>query len=186
MANKFSTNRRSFAGRSGVKRPTNWIASAIVTANTPLAAATAIVDQEFTAAQIAALAQAGGTIVRTRGILWVTSDQEAATEDPFGAMGMMVVRDQARIAGVAAVPTPVAEAENDGFFVHQWWNAGLRFGSTIGFTGNPWKRYEFDSKAQRKFTSSDAIVVTIENSSSAFGCEFQLQFRMLIKPGVSG
>ncbi len=180
----------SFRGRSGgPARATKWVAGADPLAPIQLNAASVILAQSFTAAQLASVAQAGGTIVRTRGILWVATDQLAATEDPVGALGMMVVRESARIAGVASVPTPVTDSPDDGFFVWQPWQAGMNFlqvdatGTLI--TGNLWKRYDFDSKAQRKFTADDAIVVTMENSNSTDGVLFMMQFRMLLKPGVS-
>ena len=178
------TNRVSFAPRSGVKRATKWLGSATITDKTNLTAATAILDQAFTSAQIDVLAAAGGTIIRTRGSLWVAPDTQAAVEQPFGALGMMVVREQARVAGVASIPTPVTESPDDGFFVHQWWQAGIHFGTAVAFT-NLWSRYDFDSKAQRKFTGDDAIVVTLENGNATDAVDFILQFRMLIMPGSS-
>ncbi len=187
---RIANRSRSFVGRSGgLKRATLWISSSIPTTTTSLAAATAILHQSFSSAQLDAVAQAGGTIVRTRGTFWVATDQVVASEDAVGALGMMVVRDAARAAGVASLPTPTTEAEDDAFFVHQWWQSGMNFiqNDATGFqvTGNLWKQYDFDSKAQRKFTPEDAIVVTVENSNASFGCQFMLAFRMLIKPGAS-
>ena len=178
----------SFSGRSGTARPTIWLGSADQTGQTVLAAATSVLDQSFTDSQLAAVAQAGGTIVRTRGTLWVKTDQLVQSEAALGALGMMVVKETARAAGVASIPTPVTESPNDAFFVHQWWQAGMFFnqvdatGVQIGLI---WSRYDFDSKAQRKFTEGDAIVVTMENINATFGVVYQLMFRMLIKPGVS-
>ena len=173
----------------GIRRATNWLSSAIETGENTLAAATATIDQSFSAAQIQAQAPAGGTIVRTRGTLWVKSDQAVATESPIGALGFMVVREQARVVGVTAVPTPTTESFDDGFFVHQFWQAGMSFvqvdatGTII--TGNLWKRYDFDSKAQRKFIPDDAFVITMENSHASDGVLYQIGYRLLIKPGVS-
>ncbi len=185
MADRIRRNFRS----SGVRRATKWLGGADPTAKTTLAAATAVLAQSFTSAQIDVLAPAGGTIVRTRGILWVASDQVVSSEEPIGALGMMVVRDQARIAGVGSIPTPVTESPDDGFFLHQWMFGGIMFAQQDA-TGvniwNGWHRYDFDSKAQRKFTGDDAIVVTLENSSASHGLAFLLAFRMLVKPGVSG
>ena len=114
-------------------------------------------------------------------MLWVKSDQVAATEEPFGAMGMMVVRDQAATAGVGSLPTPIAEEFDDGFFVHQFWQAGMTFQSGVGFQSPSWTTYPFDSKAQRKVTADDAIVVTLENAAASHGVRFILKFRMLVK-----
>ena len=182
-------NRSSFRStRSGIVRPTKWVASADSTAVTGLSASSVLLDQSFTSVQLTAVAQAGGTVVRTRGILWVKSDQATATEAPIGALGMMVVRDAARAIGVTAVPTPVTDSADDGFFVHQFWQGGIDF-NQVDASGvqiwNGWHRFDFDSKAQRRFNADDAIVVTMENSAAAHGCAFILNFRMLLKPGTS-
>ncbi len=177
---------RSRVLRRGPKRATNWISSATPGSPATVAAATAVLSQSFASSQIVLALPSGGTIVRTRGTLWVSSDQEAATEEPVGAFGMMVVREQARAAGIASLPTPVTEAFDDGFFVHIYWQAGMHRVSGVGITGTFWKRYDFDSKAQRKLTPDDAIVVTMENSHATDGCVFVTGFRMLLKTGVSG
>jgi len=182
MANRIRS-RSSFIGRSGVKRSTIWLGSADVVGTGAIAAATSLLQQAITGAVLFAVAPAG-TIVRTRGTLWVKSDQIAATESPVGAMGMMVVKDTARIAGVAAIPTPATENTDDGWFMHQYWSAGMVFASAIGIQ-NLWHRYDFDSKAQRKFGDGDSIVVVLENSHATDGVEFQLSFRMLLKVGAS-
>ena len=169
-------------------RPSKWLASADVTTTTALPSNSVLLHQSFAAAAIQAVAPAGGTIVRTRGVLWIRADQQTAFEDPVGALGFMVVRDSARAIGITAVPTPVTDSPDDAFFVHQWWNASMGF-NQVDATGVqiwlPMNRYVFDSKAQRKFTGDDAIVVTLENSNAADGARLQLSFRMLIKPGAS-
>ena len=165
----------------GVRRPrraTEWLGSADVNAVSTLAASGVVLDQAFTQAQFNVLGPV--TIVRTRGILWVKSDQSAATEEPFGAMGMMVVTEQARVAGIGSLPTPITEEFDDGFFVHQFWQGGITVGSDIGVS-NVWHRYEFDSKAQRKVDSDDALVVTLENASASHGVRHILKFRILVK-----
>jgi len=175
---------RTFARRP--KRPTNWIASANVTAVKSLAAATAVLDQSFSAAQIGAIDAMGITVVRTRGSLWVKSDQLVSTEEFVGALGMMVVKDAARAAGIGSIPTPTTEEFDDGFFVHQFFQSGISFvqqDATGVQIGNYWNRYEFDSKAMRKVTEDDAIVVTLQNSAAAFGLNYILKFRMLVKAG---
>ncbi len=185
---RIATNRSSFRSRSGIKRATKWIASADVTVVKGLAANTIVLDQSFTSAQLTAVAQAGGTIVRTRGFIWCKSDQLSATEMPIGAMGIVVVREAARVIGVSAVPSPVTDSADDGWFVHQFWQAGIDFvqqDATGVQMGNYWTRFEFDSKAQRKFNADDAIVVVIENSAAAHGLAYAINFRMLVKPGAS-
>ncbi len=171
-------NDHSFVSRGGGhKRATEWIASADVSDKTTLAAATAVLDQSFTQAQFSIFGP--GTIVRTRGTIWTSSDQIAASEEPFGAIGMMVVREQARAAGIASIPTPITEEFDDGFFVHGYWG-GMAQQVTAAST-RLWYRYDFDSKAQRKVSPDDAVVVTMENASAADGVLYLMKFRMLFK-----
>ena len=179
--------RRSFAGRSalrqGQRRQTNWVASADIVASTAITAAGVIQDQALLEASLLALGLLPSTIVRTRGELWVKGDAgaEGATENPFGAMGFAVVSERARSIGATALPFPIADEGSDLFFVHQFWHTGSVFGSAVGLNADMWNRYSFDSKAQRKVEAGNAIVIMMENASSAFGAEYVLKFRMLFK-----
>ena len=177
MARRFAT--RSGIVRGGPRRATSWAASADATGEQALAAGAAILDQSLSQAQISTLVPA--TIVRTRGILWVASDQEGIDEQPFGAMGMVVVSEQARVAGVASIPTPISDEASDLWFVHQFWQADVAFVSASGFTTDGFKAYEFDSKAMRKVQEGDGIAVVLENASGVDGAVFILKFRMLFK-----
>ncbi len=166
----------------GPRRATEWLASADVASSTALAGAASVLNQSFTAAQIGALGPL--TVVRTRGLLMVSSDETTQSEEPFGALGFMVVREQARAAGITAIPTPITEEFDDGFFVHQFFHAGIRVatGTQAGQIAAPgWSTYEFDSRAMRKVNADDAIVVTLENANASHGLLFVLKFRMLVK-----
>ena len=176
MANRIRT--RGLVRASAPRRATDWLASADIDTGQALAAGAAILDQSFTSAQVNALGPL--TITRTVGWIAIRTDQNAANEDPFGALGMMVVREQARVAGIASVPTPVTEEFDDGFFVYVPWISSIRFGSAIGFQ-DLMKVFHFDSRAQRKVTPDDSIVVTVENASAADGLTYFLKFRMLVK-----
>ncbi len=101
-------------GSLGIRRQTDWLGSADRTGVSTIAAAGVILDQSFTQAQIQALGPI--TIVRTIGYIALRSDQAALTEEPFGALGFMVVREQARVAGVGSLPTPIASEFDDGWF----------------------------------------------------------------------
>ena len=161
-------------GRSTPRRATTWLASSVETARSNLAAATAVLDQTFAFGEDA-------TIIRVRGSLWVSSDQNAANEEPFGAFGMAVVTDQAAAIGVTAVPTPIADASSDNWFLHFPWLASIRVGDATGFDNNAYIRYDIDNKAMRKVDDGDTVVVVMENSSAGAAVDFLLQFRMLIK-----
>ena len=172
-----------FPARSSVRRSSIWLASTVRTATQALAAGTSILDQSISGAQIQALGN--GTIARTRGVLWVASDQVIAQEDPFGALGFMVVSETARAAGIGSIPHPGAVPESDQWFVHQFWKASMQVsvGAPTSLAGGSfWSRYEFDSKAQRKVEDGQAIVVVLENTSATAGSRFLINFRMLYRP----
>jgi len=170
--------RRRFATRTGVvrsgsRRATQWLGSANDTDVTLLAAATAVLDQSFAFGEPA-------TIVRTRGSLWVASDQSIASEFPFGALGMAVVTDQAFAAGAASIPAPYTESDADTFFLWESFATGLVFKSGVGTESQPWARTDFDSKAMRKVDDNSTAVVMLENGSATDGLQFIITFRMLV------
>ncbi len=171
--------RSSFVRRVGPRRATQWGASADTTGGTALAAATSQIDQQFTEAILQEVSP--GTVQRVRGELWVVSDQVVATEQPFGAIGFAVVSEQARAAGAASLPAPITNEDSDLWFVHQFWHTDIRVFDATGNNFNTAARYSFDSKAQRKFTEGEAIVVMIENASATHGVTYWLKFRMLFK-----
>jgi len=57
------------------------------------------------------------TIVRTRGTMSVITDQAAAGEDQIGALGMIRVTDRAIAAGIASIPGPMTDGDDDGWFL---------------------------------------------------------------------
>ena len=109
---------RSFAGRSQAQRRlTEWGASADVTTFLAIPPATKVLDQAFTEAILEDVTP--GTIVRVRGVAFVRSDQTAATEDAFGAVGFAVVSEQARAAGAASLPGPITNEDSELWFLWQ-------------------------------------------------------------------
>ena len=171
--------RRSFgSSRVSQRRKTVWLASLDTTTITTLAAATSVLDQAFNGSQITSLGPL--TIVRTIGTLWVKTDQVAATEIPFGALGMSVVSEQARVAGIASIPTPITDEASDLFFTYVPWAASMLLADATGMIDGM-STYQFDSRAQRKVQDGEAIVVTLENASSVHGVGYVLKYRMLVK-----
>ncbi len=112
----------------------------------------------------------GETVRRTRGRLWVGSDQQVATEDYVGAFGIIVVSDLALAAGAASIPGPVTDRNDDGWLV--WESTANRFqlGSNIGFESNKMQMIEFDSRAMRKVEEGFGLAFMFENASPADGC----------------
>ncbi len=162
----------------GQVRDSSWFGSADSTGDVLLGAGLAVLDQSFPQATLQALYPF--TIIRTRGVVSVRSDQEATSENPFGAVGFAVVSEQARVAGVLSIPAPITHEASDLFFVHQFFFASISVGSAVGFQ-NVRVQYPFDSRAMRKVEEGEAIVVVLENASALDGVAYQLKFRMLVK-----
>ena len=163
--------------RRGQRRATTWIPSADSTDIQALAAGGVVLDQDFSGAQVDATGPF--TITRTVGYIAVATDQAAATEFPFGAVGCMVVQEVARVGGVGNVPTPISEEGDDQWFVYQGFATGGIF-VTGGMAPFQYV-FPFDSRAQRKVEEGQAIVWTVENASATDGLNYILKFRMLIK-----
>ncbi len=166
------------APRRGPQRKTLWLDFAqVLTGKTTVAAATAVALSQLNAA---ALAIRPFTVVRTRGLLWVSSDQASAVEEPFGALGFAVVSEQATAVGVTALPTPITEAGSSMFFSWTPWYASINVLSGVG-AQNISNVYEFDSKAMRKVEVGEDISMTIENGNANDGASIIAMARILIK-----
>ena len=174
MARRRAVVSATFRGRAE-RRKSEWVASVDATQTSALAAGAAVLDQ--TLAQLEPV-----TILRTRGLLFISSDQVASNEEQFGALGMAVVSTPAATAGVASIPTPITEEFSDLWFLYAYFATANSVGGGAG-TGVPVTNgmvFPFDSKAQRKVVSDESIVVTLENASAAFGLEYLIKFRMLL------
>ena len=122
------------------------------------------------------------TIVRTRLLVSIITDQVAASETQVGAIGMCVVSDQAVAAGVGSIPTPITDIASDFWFVHQLLYNDFVFATGIGFQDGGSKQYEVDSKAMRKVNDAEDVVVVGEFSSAGSGgFDLTIGGRVLIK-----
>ncbi len=164
---------RGSALRQGQRRETLWIGQPLV-ASTLAALNSAAIQSSLNAA---ALALRPFTIIRHRLLIYLTSDQEAASELQFAAFGACVVSDQARAIGISAVPTPVNEVSFDLWFSHRWIASGHGAGTVDSQRGTP---YEIDSKAMRKVEEGSDVINVVENAT-ADGVIISVAGRMLIK-----
>ena len=167
-------------GRAGrvvsIRRKTSWIGGVDVATFTGLTFGIAALHASLNAA---ALALRPFTVIRVRGVLSVQSDQEVADEEGILGMGFAVVSDEASAIGVSAIPTPVTEQSSNLWFVYEEIPWSWRI-VTSGAGGSV-THQAFDSKGMRKVEPGQDIVQVVENNSSAFGCEFSLDSRMLVK-----
>ena len=126
----------------------------------------------------AALALRPFTIVRTRMLFQIRSDQAAAIETQVGAFGWSVVSEQAAAIGITAIPTPVTDIGSDLFYFYQ-----LLFGFEQNLTDRTTDaaRYVGDSKAMRKVNEDQEPVAVLELSSVGGGFRVLMAGAMLVK-----
>ena len=98
------------------------------------------------------------TVLRTRMLLALTTDQEAADEGPFGVYGHIIVSDTAAAVGVTAIPDPSQLVNPDAsWYVYE--PLQTQFVTTAGgaaFLTSPNHRM-IDSKAMRKVGADDQL-----------------------------
>ena len=168
--------RRSFGGaRRSPGRLTEWFADPFPSDMFLLPANSFIILSSLTAA---GLAKRPFTITRSVGMLFVTSDQAAANEEPFGAVGGMVVSDKAVATGATAVPDPVTQASSDEWFLYQQFALQQRATAAVQASQNV---FTFDSRAQRKVQDGEDFVYVVANASVADGVLMQFMVRTLVK-----
>ena len=128
----------------------------------------------------AALALRPFTVVRTRGVIGVSTDQQAASEIQHVFYGQAVVSDQAVAIGVTALPTPRTDSFSDLFFVYEMVASDIRFADVTGFAKLGVYR-EIDSRAMRKVEDGSDIAVVIEAGAAGSGSQVSTFHRSLIK-----
>ncbi len=167
--------RQRFISRgSPRKRATFWGRSPADTAPTSLAASTAVLDSTSVP-----LIQ-GETIVRVRGAINVSSDQQTVTENQLGAVGFLIASDEAVAVGVGSIPTPYTDQDSDLWFVHRYFANRTVFSSGVGVDFNVMFEYSFDSKAMRKIETGSTLCVVVENGSTT-GLLYTLNYAVLFK-----
>jgi len=144
-----------------MRRESMWLT--IAASRTNLGAGVSALTAQLNAA---ALALRPFTVVRTRGFIFVRSDQIAATEDYGAAMGHAVVSSQAAAIGVTAVPTPVTDRGSDLFFVYEEGHGEIAFSTAAGFR-EIGHYAPFDSKAMRKVNDDQTIIIVVENTAES-------------------
>ncbi len=171
MAGRFASR-----PRRAVKRDLVWFTAVVGASSQAVGAASVVLTGTLNSA---ALALRPFTVMRTHLLLTAESDQIAATEDPFGSLGMIVVSEAAAAAGVASVPTPGTEPDAS-WIVWQGWQSSFVFLDATGTSSAAANQYEVDSKAMRKVGIDDQLIIVLENSHSTFGAEITYNGRVLV------
>ena len=168
-------DRRRFSGRraGGWRPPSEWEAVNAV-GLTALAASTKAIVASFT------VSGPSQTVRRVRGNVFISSDQVLASEFVVGAFGLMVASEDAFTAGAASIPGPFTDAGSDLWLVHRYFAHSFQFISGVGAgLGDSFGvQLDIDSKAMRKVTEEERLVVMIENGS-ANGMVFNVALRVL-------
>jgi len=107
------------------------------------------------------------TILRCIGGIAVASDQAAAVEVQSGAFGMILVTDQAAAAGVASMPGPFTDGNDDGWFCHQSFGQQGELAPDVG-VASQW--YPIDTKGKRIIDGLGVtLAVLAENAHPTHG-----------------
>ena len=168
--------RRSRAPRGGAaKRQVTWIGPAdqsyIAVAN-----ATKVLIASFTPGGVGIDKP---TLVRSRGTLSVRPSSVAADLSYTGAFGMGVVSDQALAIGITAIPGPFDDADWDGWFVWQSFSGRVEFEAGIEAVLAREIEYDIDSKAMRKVSDNNSIVLVGESQTGSVSMSAPI--RLLLK-----
>ena len=119
------------------------------------------------------------TVLRTIGQFGVRSDQSSATEVQIGAVGMIVVSTTALATGITAIPSPITDIEDDGWFMFAAITNFFHIHSVAGYVVNQNVIQEFNSKAKRITHDGQAIALVAENSHATHGWTIDMVFRTL-------
>jgi len=119
------------------------------------------------------------TVLRTVGSISIKSDQAAASEDQIGAFGLYVVSSRALAIGLTAIPGPVTNASEDGWFVWQGFAQTLEFVSAVGVEPGMATTYHFDSKAKRVVGTGMGIAIMVENIHASHAFDIAVPLRLL-------
>ena len=157
-------------------RDTFWIGGLFVRSS-HASASTAVIHTQLSTE---ALALRPFTVVRTRGIIAIESDQSATTEDFTALYGEAVVSDQAVAIGVTAVPTPATDNASELWHVMQALYGKFHDATTVGFQIQE-GFLEFDSRAMRKVEDGQDLISVAETSAVSSGCTITAFSRVLVK-----
>ena len=118
------------------------------------------------------------TVMRTRGWVGIRPESEAADLEIVGAIGVGIVSVEAFTAGIASMPEPFADADWGGWYVWRSFAYDIRFSDATGVNMIDWG-FEIDSKAMRKMSPNETIVVIAESQGGAF--RISSNMRRLVK-----
>ena len=173
--------RRGFHGQSqSQRRRTSW------ELGPDAVSVTASADGAMQWSNSVSPVNSGMTIARIRGDAQILITAASAVNSGFsGGYGLGVSTTSAVSSGAAALPDPVADADWDGWMVHQFFNVHA-ITATIADGANAWaamQRFTIDSKAMRKFDDPEASlfgILTLDDEVGASTAIFHAETRILL------
>jgi len=182
MANISRSRKSGVFLRGGVRqRETTWIGGVCITQGFTTPGGSVLLTQ----LNAAALALLPFTVVRTRGVLFVRSDQLAASENWGIFYAEAVVSSEASGVGVSAVPQPESNPSSDMFFVYEGVLGSIRVSTAVGFGEGHAGGIErvIDSKAMRKVEPGQDLISIGESCSTSgyAGVQLLAYTRTLVK-----
>ena len=166
--------RRSYRGGGRGFRPATFWNGIVPAVTTQIPASSKVIVSSFSNVGDAEL-----TIRRTRGLMQVQTDQDAASENQIGAMGVLVVNQTAATLGITGMPDPVTDVADDLWFVFEHIQQSFRFHSAVATEPHHATQYAFDSKAMRKVSQGEAIVMVVANAHATHAFNVSIGFRFL-------
>jgi len=120
------------------------------------------------------------TVVRSRGVIMLETDQDAARERQAVNIGAAIVSDQAVAIGITALPTPTTDKDSDLWYLYQSVMASQGAGTVNNNLGT---FVEYDSRAMRKVEDGSQLVYVLESEVVALtqGTITRHTGRLLIK-----
>ncbi len=119
------------------------------------------------------------TAIRTVGYISVASDNESGDELQIGAFGAIVVTDTALSTGITAIPGPVTDIADDGWFVYQAFAFEQVVDTAVGVIVPFSHMMTIDSKAKRIVEDGRAMALVVENAHASFGFDIMFSVRLL-------
>ncbi len=119
------------------------------------------------------------TVRRVRMSVLYSSDQNTASEASLGAVGAAVMEDTAIAVGVASLPDPITDVQDDVWLMFQGLHTRISVSAGAGAIMEPaGSAYEIDSKAMRKLPPGKSLVFIVANQSSSFAALIQCTIRV--------
>ena len=117
------------------------------------------------------------TVIRNRGQISIQPQAFNADLAIVGAFGLIVVSNEAFVAGVGSIPEPFTDGDAD-WLVWRAFSYRFDFGTNVGLSFPDWQ-LEIDSKAMRKMGPNDVMVGIAESQQGAF--DISPPIRTLVK-----